>query len=277
MIEFMTDNTFLKGIWHLVSILNGNPEFDNNGITLVLGMFFSMFLLVVIQMRALSTMGLRHIIGMIGALLLFIRYSIMFLLDWGYQINLYDDRLIFLLSPPLEHFFFTMGLGCIAYYSLNYYQYYPGLLKKILWGIPIFITAFFIYASITWKIFFMSLNVVLPYRCCSVDWQSHLIITIMALYVSVVSLFKYSRTSNHYLSIFWFMTFGEQLARTIAAFTQYETSLFVTVCNGLQLWAIPILILHFVKIYVVKLGFCEKCENHEILENHHRSEPIRKN
>lgn len=258
--------TLLTEFWSIFSIFNGNPafgEFSNNyGIRFTIGMFFCTFLFIVIKMRALSTMKHSHIVAMIGSVLIFIRYFVMLILEWGYQIGLYDDPIVHFLYPPLEHFFYMLGLSCFAYYSLHHFNYYPGLLKQYTKYIPIFLTSFFIYTSVMWKNFFIFNNsFIQKYKECMIDWQSHLIITIIASYVLFVSIFKYKKY-NSYITTFWLITLCEHFARTVCFYNNYEPSWLATIFHALQIWVLPILTLHFVKAYVVKLNYCELCRRH---------------
>lgn len=247
-----------KSIWDVFSIVNGNPIINYDGIRFFIGIFFTAFLLIIIKMRALNTMEKKHIVAMVGALLLLIRYLIMLSLQWGYQINMYTDPIIFFLYPPLEHFFLMLGLGCLAYYSLNHYEYYPGILKKILWAIPVGITIFFIHATIAWKTQFLSSNVILSYNQCVADWQTHFMLTLMAAYVVSIAGIKFSN-QKHFLSAFWTVVLINHVVLTITTFIGYENTTLTTILNSLDLWCIPILILHFIKAYVVRLGFCDMC------------------
>lgn len=247
-----------NGLLDILNTINGGSHLSSNsaGIKYLLGMFFTIYLFSIIKMRALVTMERKHIVALIGALLLFLRYLILFIFDWGYQIHLHEDEMIQFLLPPLTHFFYMMGLGCLAYYSLCHYEYYPGLLKKILWAIPTFMTAFFIYASIQWKSFFFLTNG--EYYTCSVDWQSHLLLCVMSLYLTIVAMYKYNK-DNHYLSAFWTVMFVKELVSFYYYFNHCEPIDTSIVFNAVQMWAIPLFTLHFVKAYVVRMSDCVIC------------------
>lgn len=255
-----------QALWDIFSVFNGNPDlvsYNNNfGIRFGIGMFFSFMLFMIIKFRALVTMKRHHVVAMIGAVLIFIRYAVMFGFEWGFQIGLYHDPVVHFLFPPIEHFFYMLGFGCLAYYSLHHYKYYPGLLKRILIGIPIFIGMFFIYTTMEWKEFFLTrLPHVSTYKECFVDWQSHLLFSIMSFYILVVAIFKFAK-DNHYISMFWTVTFIEHLSRTICFYNGYEPAWLATIFHAMQLWALPLIMLHFVKAYVVKLGYCELCKRY---------------
>jgi hypothetical protein len=261
-------NTLAVNVWNIFSVFNGNPDTNNFGIRLGIGIFFSIFLLIIIKMRTISTMDKKHIVAMIGALFIFFRYAVMLIFEWGYQIGIYDDPFIKFLFPPIEHYFYMIGLGCLAYYSLNHYQYYPGILRKIVWTIPVFITGFFVYATISWKILFMnSLPIVKNYIDCNVDWQSHVIVAVMALYVFFVSMVKPSRTNNHWLSYFWLLTLFEHGVKSILFYQHMEPSWIATIFHSFEIWSLPLMTLHFIKVYVVKLKYCEICNSdpHKVL------------
>ena len=261
--ELCISSSLVNSLWNLFSVINGNPELGNYGVRFTLGLLFSFLLFMIVKMRTTNTMEKKHIVALIGALLFSIRYITFFIFEWGYQIKLYNDPIVHFLFPPIEHFFNMIGFGCIAYYSLHSYNYYPGLIKRILWYIPTSIFAFFVYATIVWKEHFLTIlntqNIILKYNQCDVDWQSHALLAIVSAYLVFVAIIKYSKNC-HYLSAFWTITFIEHTTRAICFYYGYEPSWLATIFHGMAIWAIPLLILHFVKAYVVKLRYCEYCQ-----------------
>lgn len=257
----------LHGFWEIFSIFNGNPDLtytqNTYGIRFCMGLFFSFLLFQIIKMRTLKTMLKQHIVALIASLIFFIRYFVMLIFEWGYQIGIYNDPIIHFLFPPIEHYFYMIGFVCFAYYSLKHYDYFPGILKNILYFIPLFLTSFFIYATIQWKIFFYEGIYELPakiykYKDCVVDWQSHLIFSIICLYVLIIAL-GHIKNKNNYLLAFWFLSFVEHFSRTISFYNNFEPGWLATIFHAFQLWTIPILILHFIKMYIIKLSKCETC------------------
>jgi len=243
----------IHNIWLIFSMVNGNPEITNYGIRLFLGLFFSLFLLMIIQLRTREFFDKKHFVVLIGVVFLVFRWTLMIGFEWGWQINLYNDWILHFLSPPLEHFFHMMFFGCLAYFSLNVYNYYPGILKRILWLIPIIIFGFFIYFTIEWKIYFIDhLPALSKYKECVSDWQNHGINAVIAGYVFFVSIWKGSKNQG-FLSTFWGITFLEHITRTIVFYNNYEPAELATIFHAMATWAIPFLILYFVNAYVASL------------------------
>jgi len=197
--------------------------------------------------------------------------------EWGWQIQLYDDWMMHFLFPPLEHFFYMLSLGCFAYYSLNTYEYYPGLLKRILVWIPVSLTAFFIYSTILWKQYFIShLPEITEYNAVASDWLSHVIIAVTALYIIFVAIKKYKKYFC-FLSAFWTITFIEHSLKAYSYYIHDEPAELATIFHAMALWSIPLLILHFTNAYVLRIGepkerrrppweICDDCVHPEKIE-----------
>lgn len=259
--EFILNNLIL-GLNDIFNLTNGNYS----GIRFFLGLVFTILLFSIIKMRAIATMERKHLVALIGSLLLLLRYIVLIIFDWGFQIHLYEDRIIPFLLPPLDHFFYMMGLGCLGYYTLNQYNYYPGLLKKILWAIPTSITAFFIYSTVTWKLQYLSNPVITKYCCTPVDWQSHSIILIMSIYLCIVFIFNFNKV-NILLHSFWSAILVLEFFRTLSNLQGIEPVQLNVIFNALELWSLPILILHFVKAYVIRLSDCIICDRKVLQHN----------
>jgi hypothetical protein len=256
-----------QGLWNIFSCINGNPSLHNIGMKLTIMLFFSMFLMVILQIRTKITFDKKHIVAFIGAVILFVKVMTLFVFEWTWQIGLYDDWLLHFLYPPLEHFWNMLFLGCMAYYTLHIYDYYPGLLKKILWYIPITIITFFIYSTVQWKDYFLShLPAVSQYELCMSDWQNHLIIAVIALYIFVIAIVKY-RKYNCYLSAFWTVIFIEHASRFYLSYNLYQTDITETLLNSLETWALPLLILHFINAYVNRDYLVVKDRRRRVVED----------
>lgn len=241
-----------KGLWDIFSLVNGNPEVTNYGIRFSLMLFFAFFLIVVLQLRTKMIFDKKHIVAFVGALFLIFRIVTMMGFEWGWQIGLYDDWILHLLSPPLEHLWNMLFFGCMGYYTLNIYDYYPGILKKILWSIPTSILLFFVYSSIAWKqFFFENLPNIPKYNQCSVDWQTHLILATISLYIVIIAILKYKKF-HMFLSAFWTITFLEHFIRFIAFYNGYEPSELATIFHAMSTWSLPLLILHFINAYIIR-------------------------
>lgn len=241
-----------SGIWNIFSCVNGNPDNHNFGVRLFLGLFFSVFLTIILQLRTKLIYDKKHFIALTGVIFLCFRFITMLIFEWGWQVGLYDDYILHFLSPPLEYFFNTIFFFCVAYYSLHVYDYYPGILKRILFTIPAILITFFVYSTITWKNFFYSsLPSLTNYSDCMVDWQNHLIISIISLYIILVAIFKYKKY-NCFLSAFWTLTFISHFERTILSFMGIEISELTTIFFAIEIWTIPLLTLHFINAYVLR-------------------------
>lgn len=255
-----------NGLWDLFSLYNGNPSHCTNyGIQYGMGIFFSFFLFYILKMRAISTMKKEHIVALIGALFIFFRYIVMFVFEYGYQIKLYDNPYVYYLFPPIEHFFYGLGLGCISYYTLNFCDYYPGMLKKILYFIPFFITAFFIYATIAWTRLFhtgLETHIIFSYNDSMIDYQSHIILFVITVYSFIVMCYK---KELNYLTIFWLLLSIDQIINILISFDTFGINWLITISHAIEIWTLPILTLHFIKRYVNKLKFCGICRRFEYL------------
>ena len=243
---------FSHGIWNIFSLINGNPDLYMSGIRLFLSIFFTILLIIILNIRTKMNFDKMHLIAFIGVLFLLARNFILLGFQWGWEIKLYDDYILHFLFPPLDYFFNMMYIGCIAYYSLNTYNYYPGILKRIIWWIPSFITLYFIYMSITWKHFFYSnLPVVVQFNNSSVDCQSHCIISLFCVYVLCVAVLKHKKYYL-FLSSFWFFNSISQITIAITSFYNYQSSELTTIFQAVELWSIPLLFLHFVNAYIIR-------------------------
>jgi hypothetical protein len=159
-----------------------------------------------------------------------------------------------------------LTLGCLGYYSLSHYNYYPGVLKKILWAIPIFITSFFVYATIEWKHLYFEATGNIEYVNSMIDWQTHLIVSVMAFYIVTVAIFKY-KSADYFLSGFWSLVllthvimFGSGIDHNISSTTE-------TFFEAMQIWIIPVIILHFVKDYTLKIKLCDLYDSVDCIHN----------
>jgi hypothetical protein len=241
-----------KGFWDVFSSVNGNPESGNYGVRFALMLFFAVFLISVLQLRTKIIYDKKHIVAFVGSLFLIFRIVTMMGFEWGWQIDLYDDWVLHFLSPPLEHFWNLLFYGCIGYYTLNIYDYYPGILKKILWAIPVSICAFFVYSSITWKIFFLShLPEISQYTQCSADWQNHFIVSVLSFYIFIIAIKKYKKY-HCFLSAFWTLVFIEHFLQFVFYYNGYEAAELTTIFHAISIWSLPLLILHFINAYIIR-------------------------
>jgi hypothetical protein len=242
------------GVWDLFSVMNGNPDLGNYGLRFGISIFFALNLLVVLQLRTKLTLDVKHLVAFVGGVFLLVRYVCMMGFEWGWQIGLYDDWVIHFLFPPLEHFFYGLFFICMGYYSLNAYNYYPGILRRIIPYIPAGIICYFVWATMAWKEFFLSrLPAVSAYREGSSDWLSHALIATLCFYCVMVAIKQYKRYYC-FLSAFWTLAFLEHFIRAIAFYNNYEPSELATIFHAMATWSLPLLTLHFTNAYVLRLG-----------------------
>lgn len=237
-------DNFIIGVVNLFNDINsGNPACI--GIGYSLGIVLSLILMYIIKTRTSLTMDRHLIISLGGSVLFTVRFFILLIFYWGYQIQIYTDQTLFMFMSPLEHFFYAIGLICFGYYSLNHYDYFPGLLKSFIWWIPAIITTTFIYDTIEYKNILSTFSNSPPFVSCNIDWQLHLILLICSLYILIVSILKFDR-SNIYLTIFWSMMLISQYFKTIFGFYNLEPMFMTTIYNSVQIWSILTLMLHFI-------------------------------
>lgn len=241
---------FISSLWNIFAQVNGDPFLNNYGIRFSLMLFFAIYLLIIIQLRTRLIFDNKHLVAYIGILFLIFRILSMIGFEWGWQIGMYDDWILHCISPPLEHFWNMLFYGCIAYYTLNIYNYYPGILKKIIYAIPISFVSFFIYSTIQWKnMFIANLPYIMKYSQSPSDWQNHIIIGSISLYVCIVILTKYKK---YYipLTIFWVLTTIEHLVRSVCLICECNSHEMTTIYHAISIWVLPLLILHFITAYI---------------------------
>lgn len=240
----------VEATWEVFSVLNGNPELNNSGVHLALMLSFSLFLVIVLQLRAKLIFDKKHLVAFVGAILLVFRILVLFGFEWGWQINLYDDAILHFLAPPLEHFFNMMYLLLMVYYTLVLFEYFPGILQRVLKYIPMFIVLFLIWSTVHWKMMFVTnLPEITQYWTCPSDYLTHLILTIIAGYAFVVAIFKYKKY-HKYISAFWTIVMIENAGRFLMNFTGNNCSDLFTIFNAMEIFSIGILVLHFIDIYI---------------------------
>jgi hypothetical protein len=241
-------------------------QFNTNvGLRYTTGMIMASILFIILKMKATETLKKEHIIAMIGSMFLFVRYLTSMVLEWGYYIGLYNDPIMFFMSPPLEHFFYTMFVGCFAYYTLNHLNFYPGLLKKILYAIPITISSFFIYNVYKWKQFVETADVVGKHSYCSLNWDSHIIIVVFIVYIISVYFYKKNQVqSNDYLILFWIIMLVSNLCMIYSRIDTINFKSYLLASYTFDFLSVPILSLHFIKSYINRAKFCTTCEKYNM-------------
>ena len=236
------DNIIL-GVSNLFVDINGsNPYYI--GVSYVIAIVLYSLLLLVMGKRTTITMSTHNIIAFVGCTLFLLRYILLFIFDWGTSINAFNDQLIFMILPPLEHFFYAIGIICFSYYSLIIFNYYPGLLKKVILLIPIFLTSFFIYSTIVWKHQYITDSTTLNYVNIGLEWKLHFILTIIALYTTITSFVKLN-IKNIFLYLFWYLVLSAEILSAIFSYYHSNLLMMATLFKSVQIWGALLLILHF--------------------------------
>ena len=260
MIEQFQLNTLFYGITSLFLGSSTSEGIILYGTRLMIGLMLSLIILGIVQMRAYATMDKKHIVAMSGAIILSFRYIVKLIFEWGWQIKAYNDFVLYSLFPPLEHYFYLIFMGCFAYYSLTVFEYYPGMLKKILWMIPVFFTGFLVYSSVECKSEFLLAKESFNFDNTSINYQTHIIGSIMALYVFLVGWIK-SKKQEKLLVLFWGMMLVEELVRSFSSLYNY-TIVYEPILDYIRLTCLPILILHFSKHFMKTYKYCNICSKY---------------
>lgn len=255
------------GLWNIFLNLNGTIGSTNIGSNLAIMLFFSLFLILMLHLRAKLNFDKKHIVAYVGSMFLLVRVITLFIFNWGWEVGLYTDSQLYVLSPPLEHFFNTIFLGCFAYYTLITLNYYPGILKKILWYIPAVFLSLFIYSCVVWKVYFMEqLPNISNYELCMADWQNHILISIMSYYIFVVAIVKYKKY-HCYISAFWTCVFITHFTKFISAYFGVDSSELTATLNAVNTWSLFLLIFHFINAYVTRWELPRERRIREIRNN----------
>lgn len=239
-----------------IDIIYKTSLLDLYGVKFLLCMFFSLFLFIIIQMRAVATMKSHHIIALCGSLFLFFKYLISYVFEYGYYIKLYTDPRIHLSYQPIEHFFYILGILCLSYYTFVFFKldFYKN--KYLTYGVPLVNILIFLYMTISQS----SLICKLPqYTYFFINWQSHFIMLLISCFTLVVI----SKFKIHYLSIFWCMLSVEHILNFYYSIYSDDISIWL---YSIEIWSLLILCLHFIKMYSRKLKFCETCRRFEFTQ-----------
>lgn len=251
----------IDALWDAFSRVNGNPDLHASIIRFGLALFFLWLLFVTIRMRALAQYRPHRIVALVGCVIMMIRELAMAFIVCGWELKLYDNPLLLYVWPPVEHFFSMLAFCCMAWYTVEasdwaWLQYW---VKKFRCVVIVSIASFYVYALTLWKVFF-AVNIPtisIVYSDSNMDWQAHALIAVCAT-VSIIATCKRSAGPS-YLFWFWVVTFIEQSLRA-HAFSYSEGAWLATVLQAMHIWAIPLLLLHFINAYVIKLGTCSTCK-----------------
>jgi uncharacterized membrane protein YidH (DUF202 family) len=249
--------------WDILSLVNGNPELHFSAIRFLMGIFFIAVLYTIIRMQAVSTYHVKHIVALAGSVFLMFRFCSMLFLVSGWELQIYNDPIIHFLYPPVEHVFASLSLACFMWYSVESSPWWIWIRRKAKY-IFTFLILFYVYTIIYWKQFFITQlpNYANAFKECPVDYQFHIIASV----ICSVGLVAAVRGLAKYLSVFWFFQLGLHVSSAVAYFivsttaATTEPSWLSTVFNIIEVWTIPLLILHFVSRYVRKMTRCNACQ-----------------
>jgi hypothetical protein len=257
-----TLNKVAEALWLIFSQINGNPDLNMSATRFLLALFFLTLLYMTIRMRAMAQYKAHQIVALVGCVLMMIRETSMLVFLSGWEIGVYKDPIVHFLFPPIEHFFALLAFGCFSWYTIEASQW--SLIRRFAHRTYLFfgtgLLLFSAYALVYWKAFFTSHypNVIHGYKDTPVDWQTHLIIAIIAV-VGMLAAYMRRRGSS-YLLWFWFITFLEHALRTIVFSMYQEQAWQATMFHAMHNWAIPLLLLHFINAYVQKMHQCVLCK-----------------
>lgn len=246
--------------WDIFSLVNGNPDYNFSAIRFCLAIFFLVMLYTIIKMRVVAAYQVKHIVALSGVVFMIFRESTMLFMQTGWEIGLYRDLAVHFLWPPVEHTFEGLSFLCLAWYSIETacmfeFSYYMKKFKFIILGL---FMAFSTYTMIIWKTFFIQHypKVLFMYRECMVDWQSHILMS----FIASIGFYASFQRQSRYLIMFWSVTLFEHFSRTLTYYFEIHNTGLDTLYNALHIWAIPLLILHFVDAYVLKISNCNTCK-----------------
>jgi hypothetical protein len=253
--------------WVIFSQINGNPELHMSATRFCLALFFLCLLYTTIRMRAMVQYKQHQIIALVGCVLMMVREASMLIFISGWELGVYTDPIIHFLWPPIEHFFMLLALACFSWYTIEASQW--SFIRRIAhqtykWFIG-FMLLFSVYTLVYWKQFFTQHfpNVLYAYKDSPVDWQTHLLMATISL-VGMLAAYMRRRGSS-YLLWYWTITFLEHSFRTIIFSSYHEQAWQATIFHAMHIWAIPLLLLHFINAYVLKMSQCTICRQEVFL------------
>lgn len=249
-----------EAAWGIFSIVNGNPDIHNSSIRFTISLFFLALLYLVIKMRAIETFKYHQLVALVGVVFMMIRESTLLVFMSGWELGIYKDHYVHFVWPPMEHFFEMLAFLCFLWYTVEkscWKMVRMSIRKYGLYALTS-ILLFHVYSLYTWKnAFFDSGTEVLRYLEHDVDWQTHLIMTAVALIGMTAS--SKIKSEPDFLAWFWRITFTEHIIRTTSFIQHFETSTMATIFHAMHTWSIPLIMLHFVKVYVGKMNNCINC------------------
>lgn len=257
----------LHAAWTIFSQMNGNPDLGMSAPRFLMAIFFLVLLYLTIRMRAMAQYKNHQIVALVGCVVMMVREFSMLVFISGWELGVYTDSIIHFLWPPVEHFFMLVALSCFVWYTVEASQWAPirRLIRKVYSTFAIFIVLFSAYTLVAWKSFFIKHfpNILYSYKDSPVDWQTHLVIAMVAS-VGIAAAYM-RRKGRSYLLAYWCITFLEHGARTILFAFYVEQTWQATIFHAMHTWAIPLLLLHFINAYVLKMSKCTTCQQEVFL------------
>lgn len=257
----------VNACWLMFSQMNGNPELGMSAPRFIMSLFFLLLLYLTIRMRAMAQFKPHQVIALVGCVLMIIREISMLVFISGWELALYTDPIIHFLWPPIEHFFALTAFACFSWYTIEASQRSTirrlARITYLLFGTSVL--TFSVYTLVTWKTFYVAQfpNILHSYNECFVDWQTHIFMSLIALVGMLAAYMR--RRGGSYLFVFWFMTFLEHSLRTVMLITHMEQAWQITIFNAMHTWSIPLLLLHFINAYVLKMSQCLICQQEVFL------------
>lgn len=254
-------------LWDIISVMNGNPDLHMSAPRFLMALFFLTLLYLTIRMRAMAQFKPHQIVALAGCVLMMMRELVMLVFLSGWELGVYSDPIVHFLFPPIEHFFLAAALGCFSWYTLEASQW--AVIRNFAARTYVYfgtgLVLFSVYALVMWKALFTIdyPAIVHMYRDSPVDWQTHLIMVVIAL-VSICAAYM-RRQGTSYLLSFWIVTFIEHSARAVVFAFFDEQPWQATIFHTMHTWAIPLLLLHFINAYVLKMSQCKMCQREVFL------------
>lgn len=257
----MVDNVLQTG-WLIFSQINGNPDLNQSATRFCLALFFLILLYSTIRMRTLSQYKPHQVVALCGCVIMMIREITMLVTIGGWETKVITDTMVHFLWPPIEHMLELTAYICFVWYTIEASQWnvIRRFARNIGWYFIGASSIFCIYTMYAWKLFFISHapEILYSYKHFSGDWQTHLILAFVA-FMGVISAFMKSKGTSYLLG-FWTIVLIEHIIRTIVFGFFDEQSWQATIFHAMHTWSIPLLLLHFINSYVLKMGNCVECK-----------------
>lgn len=237
----------------------------------LLTLFFQVLLYLTIRMRAMLQFKPHQIVALAGCVVFMVKETSLLFLVSSYELGLWYDPRIAFLAPPIDHCFRLVAYACFSWYSIEASQwcFARKLARRTLIAFCTAIASFGLYILITWKAYFTEHMPSHPdmahFGYTAIDWQVHVV---MAIVAAVGVLMSYMRKRCCcYLFWYWVITLLANGGQAIMTAFYVEQPWHTAIFNAMFTWSIPLLMLHFVSSYVLKIGQCIVCKQEEFLND----------